>query len=90
MGTLLCFVQSYRTPVTQKYWALKKELILNLTIIVLFLFLYLCNIRWGHILNNSKTIFTQLIFHLRLCDQLPYVVSKEFYIHSTSVIYLCI
>ena len=24
-GTLLCFVSNYSTPVTKKYWALKKE-----------------------------------------------------------------
>ena len=39
MVTLLRFVQNYRTPVTKKYWALKKEIILNLAIIVLFRFL---------------------------------------------------
>ena len=39
MGTLLRFVQNYRTPVTKKYWALKKEIILNLKIFVPFSFL---------------------------------------------------
>ena len=51
-----------------------------------------CNyvILGGHFLSISKTIFTKLMFHLRLSDQLPDVLLEKFDIHSTSVIYLCI
>ena len=44
----------------------------------------------GHILRISKTIFTKLIFPLRLSGQLHDVVFQEFDIHSMSVIYLSI
>ena len=90
MGKIVCFLQNYRPAITSKYWTLKKEIILNLKIFVPFSFLQLRNIRWGHILNNSKTIFTKLIFQLRLNDQLNDVLLQEFYINSTSVIYFCI
>ena len=90
MGTLLRLVQNHRAPATKKYWALEKEIILNLKIFLSFSFLYLRNIRWEHILKNSKTIFTKLIFDLRLSDQLNDVLWQEFYIHSRSAIYLCI
>ena len=39
MGTLLPFLEKYCAAVTKKYWALKKEEILNLTFFVLFSFL---------------------------------------------------
>ena len=39
MGTLLRFFKNYCAAVTKKYWALKKEEILNLTIFGLFSFL---------------------------------------------------
>ena len=39
MGTLLRFVQNYCAAVTKKYWALRKEMILNLKIFVPFSFL---------------------------------------------------
>ena len=88
-GTLLRFLENYCAPVTQKYWALKKEELLNRPISPFFVF---CNyvILGGHILNISKTIFTQQIFHRRLCDQLPHVLLQAFYIYSTSVIHLCL
>ena len=89
MRTLLLFLENYCAAVTKKYWSLKKEETVNLKIFFVFRFLYLRNIR-GHILNISKTIFTKQIFHLHLSDQLPDLVLRKFYIHSTSVIYLCI
>ena len=39
MGKLLRFFENYCTAVTKKYWALKKEQILNLTTLVVFNFL---------------------------------------------------
>ena len=39
MGTVLRFVQNYRVVVTKKYSALKKQIILNLKILVPFSFL---------------------------------------------------
>ena len=39
MGTLLRFLENYCAAVTRKYWALKKEEIVNLTIFGLFNFL---------------------------------------------------
>ena len=38
METLLQFLENYGAAVTKRYWALKKEEILNLTIFVLFVF----------------------------------------------------
>ena len=38
MGTLLRFPENYFAAVSKKYWALKKEEILNLTIFVLISF----------------------------------------------------
>ena len=38
MEILLRFLESYCAPVTKKYWALKKEGIVNLPIFVLFSF----------------------------------------------------
>ena len=73
MGTLLPFLQSYCAVVTKKYWTLEKEEISNLTIFLLLSFCYY-GILGGHILNISKTIFTKLIFHLRLSDKLPDVL----------------
>ena len=51
-----------------------------------------CNsiILGGHILNISKTLFTKLIFHLRLSHQVNEAISQEFYINPTSVINFCI
>ena len=69
-GTFLRFLQSYCAVVTKKYWAPEKEEISTLTIFNLLSFCYY-GILGGHILNISKTIFTKLIFHLRLRDQLP-------------------
>ena len=45
MGSLFLFLENYCSAVTKKYWALKKEEILILTIFVLFSFLSLRNIR---------------------------------------------
>ena len=45
METLLQFLENYCAAVTKRYWALKKEEILNLTIFVLFSFFQLRNIR---------------------------------------------
>ena len=39
MGKLLRFLENYCAAVTKKYWALKKEQILNLTPLVVFKFL---------------------------------------------------
>ena len=39
MGKLLRFLENYCAAVTKKYWALKKEQILNLTTLVVFSFL---------------------------------------------------
>ena len=39
MGTLLRFLQNYCAAVTNKYWAVKKEEIVNLRIFFLFSFL---------------------------------------------------
>ena len=39
MGKLLRFLKNYCAAVTKKYWALKKEQILNLTTLVVFNFL---------------------------------------------------
>ena len=39
MGTLLPFLKKYCAAVTKKYWALKKEELLNPTILLLFNFL---------------------------------------------------
>ena len=39
MGTLLCFSENCSVIVNKTYWALKKEEIINLTIIVLCSFL---------------------------------------------------
>ena len=38
MGTLLRFPENYCAAVSKKYWALKKEEILNLTNLLLFSF----------------------------------------------------
>ena len=72
-GTLLSLLKNYCAAVAKKYWALKREEILKLTISPCLLF---CNyvILGGHILNISKMIFTKLIFHLRFSDKLPHVV----------------
>ena len=77
METLLQFLENYGAAVTKRYWALKKEEILNLTIFVLFFFFNYV-ILGGHILNISKTMFMKLILHLRLSDQLNYVLLEEF------------
>ena len=45
MGTLLFFLENYCAAVSKKYWALKKQEILTLTIFVFFRFLQLRNIR---------------------------------------------
>ena len=45
MGKLLRFLENYCAALTKKYLPLKKEQILNLTTLVLFSFLQLCNIR---------------------------------------------
>ena len=68
--------------VTKTFWALKGAEIFNMTIFILFVF---CNyvILGGNILNISETIFTKLVFDVRLNDQLPYVLLQEFPIHST-------
>ena len=71
MGTFLRFLQNYCAAVTKKYWALEKQEISSLTISALFRFL-------GHILNISKTIFTKVIFHLWIRDQLKDVLLHEF------------
>ena len=39
MGILLCFHENYCAVVTNKYWAVKKEEIVNLAIFFLFRFL---------------------------------------------------
>ena len=39
MGTLLRFLQNYCAAVTKKYWAVKKEEIVNQTTFALFSFL---------------------------------------------------
>ena len=39
MGTLLRFLQNYCAAVTNKYWAVKKGEIVNVTIFLLFSFL---------------------------------------------------
>ena len=44
--TLLFFLENYCAAVSKKYWALKKQEILNLTIFVLTRFLQFRNI-WG-------------------------------------------
>ena len=44
LGTLLRFPQNYCAAVTKKYWAVKKEEIVNMSIFLLFSFLQLCNI----------------------------------------------
>ena len=67
-GTLLPFLENYFSDFTRRYWALKKEEVLNLRIFVLFSFRD-CVILGGHILNISKTIFRKLIFHGRVSDQ---------------------
>ena len=71
MGTLLRFVKNYCAAANKKYWALEKQEISSLTISALFRFL-------GHILNISKTIFTKVIFHLWIRDQLNDVLLHEF------------
>ena len=38
MGTLLRFFKNYCAAVTKKYWTLKKEEIVNVTIFALFYF----------------------------------------------------
>ena len=43
--TLLCFCENYCAAVIKKYWALKKQEILNLTVFVLFSLLQFRNIR---------------------------------------------
>ena len=72
MEMLLRFLENYcaTAAVTKKYWALKKEELLNPTILALFW--RFCNyvMLGGHILSISKTIFTKLIFHLSLSDKL--------------------
>ena len=78
METLLQFLENCCSAVTKKYWALKKEEILNLTIFVLFSFFFNYVILGGHVLNISKTIFMKLILHLRLSDQLNDVLLEEF------------
>ena len=45
MGKLLRFLENYCAALTKKYFALKKEQILNLTTLVRFSFLQLCNSR---------------------------------------------
>ena len=45
MGTLVPFLKNYCAAVTKKYCPLKKEELLNPTILVLFSCLSLCNIR---------------------------------------------
>ena len=49
MGKLFHFLENYFAAVTKRYWTLKKEEILNLTIFFLFSFVIL----GGHILNIS-------------------------------------
>ena len=39
MGTFLRFLENYSAAVTKRYWALKKEEILNLVTFALFSFL---------------------------------------------------
>ena len=45
MGTLLFFLENYCAAVSKKYWALKKQEILTLTIFVFFRFLQFRNTR---------------------------------------------
>ena len=54
---------------------------------IIFLLFSFCNyvILGEHILNISKTIFSKLIFHLQLGDQLPDIVLRKFYMHSAYV-----
>ena len=69
MGTLLPFLENYCAADAKKYCAFKREEIVNLTI---FAGLVFCTqvILGGYFLNISKTIFTKLVFHLCLSDQL--------------------
>ena len=79
-GTLFPFLKNCCAAVTKKYWALKKEELLNPTILLLFNFgKYV--IFGGHILNISETIFAKLIFPLRLGEKLPDVLLQDFYTH---------
>ena len=45
MGTLFFFLENYCAAVSKKYWALKKQEILTLTIFVFFRFLQFRNTR---------------------------------------------
>ena len=72
-GTLLSLLEDWCAAVAKKYWALKREEILKLTISPCLVFSNYV-ILGGHILNIFKMIFTKLIFHLRFCDELPHVV----------------
>ena len=55
MWTLLRFLQNYCAVVTNKYWAVKKGEIVNLTVFFLFGFLLLQNIRgtYSKLLQNN-------------------------------------
>ena len=89
MGKLLRFLEKNCPPVLKKYWTLENGEILNLTIFILLVF---CNyvVLGRHIVNISKAMFTKLIFNLRVSDQLPDILLQGFYIHWTSLVYLCI
>ena len=64
MGTLLRFLQNFSSAVTKKYWALKKEEIVNLKIFVLFRFLKLLNIRGTYSICFKNNIYETDITHV--------------------------
>ena len=57
MGTVLPSLQNYCAALNNKYWAVKKEEIVNLGIFVLFSFLQLCNIRWTYSKHFQNDIY---------------------------------
>ena len=57
MGKLLRFLKNYCAVVTKKYWALKKEQILNLTSFIVFSFLQLYNIRGTYSKYSQNDIY---------------------------------